>query len=105
MEEELFNAIGQDIRGSVAGNLFGKPCYKLNNKAYLCFFEKSMVFKLKGSAHKEALELESSILFDPSGKGRPMKEWVQVSYKHKDLWSNFALQAKKYNLMSRKTMQ
>lgn len=105
MEEELYKQIGSEIIGSTEGNLFGKPCYNLNKKAFICYFEKAMVFKLNGSAHKEALELEESILFDPSKKGRPMKEWVQIPYMHKDLWASFAQAAKKYNVLQRKTRQ
>lgn len=37
-----------------------------------------MVFKLTGGIHQEALSLDGSQLFDPSGKKRRMKEWVQV---------------------------
>lgn len=105
MEEALYTSIGESIRGSISGNLFGKACFKLNNKAFLCFIEKDMVFKLKGSAHIEAMGLENTKLFDPSGKGRPMKEWVQVGYEHHHLWEKFALEAQKYNLLSKKTMQ
>jgi len=55
-----------------------------------------MVFKLSGNTHTEALNLEGSILFDPSGKGRAMKEWVQVSYAHKSKWGKFAKAAFEY---------
>ncbi len=55
-----------------------------------------MVFKLNGEAHSSALELDGSQLFDPSGKGRAMKEWVQVPYEYKNRWSEFAESAKNY---------
>jgi serine/threonine protein kinase len=29
-------------------------------------------------------------LFDPSGKGKPFKEWVQVPYAHESEWPNLA---------------
>ena len=50
--------------------MFGKPCYKINGKAFVCFFENCMVFKLKGDAHIDALDMKDAKLFDPSGKGR-----------------------------------
>lgn len=49
-----------------------------------------MVFKLSGNEHKEALNLPGSELFDPSGKNRPMKEWVQLPPVHSDHWEYFA---------------
>jgi hypothetical protein len=55
-----------------------------------------MAFKLTGDAYKEAPSLDGSILFDPSGRKRPMKEWVQVTYDHKSDWETFAKGALKY---------
>ncbi|GAB4093935.1 hypothetical protein [Flaviaesturariibacter terrae] len=77
-EETRFQHIGASIPGAEKGQLFGKPCFKMNGKAFTCFFQNEMVFKLTGPAHAAALAVAGARLFDPSGKGRPMKEWVQV---------------------------
>ena len=57
-----------------------------------------MVFKLKlaSDAHSNALSLDGAQLFDPSGKGRPMKEWVQLPYEYADRWGEFAKAAVEY---------
>jgi len=55
-----------------------------------------MVFKLTGEKHSEALSLDGSQLFDPSKKGRPMKEWVQVSFDYQEKWKGFAEAAGEY---------
>lgn len=94
--ESLYLKIGLSIAGSEKSQLFGKPCFKINKKAFICFFQESMVFKLTNDVHKEAINLEHAFLFDPSGKGRPMKQWVQVSYKDKDSWSMLANEAANY---------
>jgi hypothetical protein len=75
-EEDLFTQTGSAIKGAELSQMFGKPCFKINGKAFICFFEKSMVFKLSGDDHKNALALKGVQLFDPSDKKRPMKEWV-----------------------------
>lgn len=97
-EEKLFHELGQSIDNSSKGQLFGKPCYKINGKAYCCFFQNEMVFKLTADAHVEALALEGAKLFDPSAKKRPMKEWVQVPFGYAELWERFAEQAAEYLL-------
>lgn len=89
-EEALYTEIGTKTKDAVQSQMFGKPCFKVNGKAFICFFEDSMVFKLSGDQHKDALSLDGSKLFDPSGKKRPMKEWVQVPFDYADKWKKFA---------------
>jgi hypothetical protein len=95
-EEQLYISIGQKLKDAVQSQLFGKPCFKINGKAFICFFESCMVFKLAGVTHTEALGLKGSVLFDPSHKNRPMKEWVQVPYQHSAKWKEFAKAALAY---------
>ena len=95
-EETEYISIGQKLKGAEQSQLFGKPCFKINGKAFICFFKNEMVFKLSGDNHKEALSLSGSQLFDPSGKKRPMKEWVQVPFRHKSKWKDYAGHAMKY---------
>jgi hypothetical protein len=95
-EEALFVSIGEQLKGTEQGQLFGKPCFKTHGKAFICFFQNEMVFKLTGAVRTEALALDGSQLFDPSGKKRPMKEWIQVTALHQDKWSDLAQEALKY---------
>ena len=95
-EEEHYTKIGQSIKGTEQSQLFGKPCFKVNGKAFMCFFNGDMVFKLTDEIHADALSLDDSQLFDPSGKGRAMKEWVQVTFDYKDQWAKFAKAAFDY---------
>jgi len=95
-EEELYVFIGQNLESTKQSQMFGKTCFKINGKAFICFFQNEMVFKLTGESHSEALSFDGSQLFDPSGKKRPMKEWVQVPYDYKNHWENFAKEALKY---------
>lgn len=95
-EEQLFHSIGSRLLNAEPGQLFGKPCYKVNGKAFICFFSKEMVFKLRGESHRMAMSMEGSQLFDPSGKKRPMKEWVQISFKKQIHWEAFAKEALAY---------
>lgn len=95
-EQELYLKIGQELGEPEQSQMFGKPCFKINGKAFICFFQNHMVFKLTGDFHREALSLEGSQLFDPSGKNRPMKEWVQVNFSFNHTWKKYAAEAMKY---------
>ena len=62
----------------VSSQMFGKQCLKVKGKAFLALHKESLVFKLTGDAHKKALSQKGAVLWDPSGKDRPMKEWVAI---------------------------
>jgi hypothetical protein len=94
--EKLYNDICSKIKDAEQSQMFGKPCFKINGKAFACFFKECMVFKLTGNLHKDALSLDGSQLFDPSGKGRAMKEWVQVPFDYSDKWKKYAKAAFDY---------
>lgn len=91
-----YTAAGQQLEDAVESQMFGKPCFKVNGKAFISFFEECMVFKLNGTVHAEALALKGAVQFDPSGKGRAMKEWVQVPAAHKKQWPELARAAYAY---------
>ena len=81
---------------AIAGQMFGKRCIKINNKAGIALFKDCIVFKLPKEKHAEAISLNGSILWDPSGKGRAMKEWVQVTLEHQSKFDAFAIAAADY---------
>jgi hypothetical protein len=95
-EENLYNEIGESLKGIEISQMFGKPAFKINGKAFAYFFQNCMVFKLSGNEHADAMKLKGSVLFDPSGKGRAMKEWVQVTFAHKAKWEPLAKSAMAY---------
>ncbi len=95
-EETYYNRVGRKIKGATQGQMFGKPCFKVGKKAFCCFYKNCMVFKLTGEWHQEAMSYDGSELFDPSGKGRAMKEWVQVPYDYKYEWALLAQKSAEY---------
>ena len=76
--------------------MMGMPSLKRDGKLVAGFVasEDAMVFKLTDhDAHAQALALDGSHLFDPSGKGRPFKEWVVVPNAHEQRWAELAEKA------------
>ena len=89
-EEIYYRETGKQISGATESQMFGKPCFMINGKAFTCLFNGMMVFKLADEARSHALAFEGAVLFDPSGRGRPMKEWVQVPFEHHSKWPELA---------------
>jgi hypothetical protein len=95
----LFETVGHQLADSdhaVFGKMFGMPCLEIRDKAFAGLYQDAMVFKLGGDAHAQALALEGSHLFDPSGMGRAMKEWVVVEPLHSKRYAEFGRQALDY---------
>ena len=82
--------------GVVTGKWFGKPCLKVGGKVFAALWGGDMAFKLAGKAHSEALQIKGARLFDPRGKGRPMREWVQIPAAQATTWQRFAELACEY---------
>jgi hypothetical protein len=78
------------------GKWFGKPCLTVGGKVFAVLWSGDMAFKLTREAHSKALQVEGAHLFDPRGKGHPMKEWVQIPAAQSTQWSHFARLACEY---------
>ena len=82
--QQLFESLIEKTEGAELSQMFGKPCAKLNKKAFLCFFEEEIVFKIgRDQCEEWLLKAKGSQNFDPSVKGRAMKDWLQVPVKNK----------------------
>ncbi|MEM9580926.1 MAG: hypothetical protein AAF891_09595 [Pseudomonadota bacterium] len=78
-----------------ATQMFGKPCARLaGGKPVISYFQDAMVFKL-GAARVQDIMAgnEECVPFDPSGKGRPFKDWVQVPESAGLDWDALAFEA------------
>ncbi len=98
-DEPLLNEIaaGFDPQQSVtAGKWFGKPCLKVGGKVFAVLWSGDMAFKLTAETHTEALQVAGAQLFDPRGKGHPMKEWVRIPAAQSSTWNHFARLACEY---------
>ncbi len=76
-----FDVLAESLGGEdlSQGKLFGHRCLKVVGKAFLVDFDGDLVFKLGRDAMAPLFEAHADLAgFDPSGKGRPMKDWLQA---------------------------
>lgn len=94
---DSFDVLAVSLRGEDVsqGKLFGHPCLKVKGKAFLVDFDGHLVFKLGREAMAVWLaDHEDLNGFDPSGKGRPMKDWLQapmVYSAHFQIWAEASM--------------
>jgi hypothetical protein len=98
--QEQFDVIADTLAQNAdtkRSKMFGAHCLTVNGKAFAALSTKGgMTFKLVGDDHARALALPGASLFDPSGMGRPMKEWVLVPASQSAHWPALADQARTY---------
>lgn len=72
--------------------MMGMPCIKSGGKMVIGYESSGeMVFKLPDETeHGKAMAMDGAKLFDPSGRGKPFKEWVQVPFAHQSEWAGLA---------------
>ncbi|MBC7631500.1 hypothetical protein [Aeromicrobium sp.] len=88
--EARFDEIVDELapRGVLPGALFGSRSLTYEGKAFASFRGERLAVKLVGGSatHTEALALDGVQPFDPSGKGRPLKDWVAVPASQGQAW-------------------
>jgi len=80
-DHKTYNAIVNELLPDphiTEGNLFGVPVLKINGKPFAGLYKKDLVVKLGIDRVQEMLKAKAGTQFDPSGEGRPMKEWIKI---------------------------
>jgi hypothetical protein len=93
--EKLVRLLTQ-TKGVTASQMFGKPCLKINGKAFVAQHQQTVAFKLSSLQHEKASSVKGAKLWDPSGKGRPMKEWIAIPASENKNFKVFANAALEY---------
>ena len=97
--QKAFDALTEELartKRAEKAQMFGKQCMKYRGNGFMAFSDGDLVVKLSGQSREDALKLKGSQLWDPSGQGRPMKEWVQVSSAHAARWRDLAEKSIEY---------
>lgn len=94
---KVYNKIAEELAKQynvVSGQMFGKPCLKIGKKAFAAYYQDEIVFKL-GRVEINLIKEKylGSVNWDPSGKNRAMKDWLQIPEEFSDNWMQLAIQA------------
>jgi len=95
---EVVQALLSDPRVA-EGNMFGMPTLKVGGKAFAGLWKKQLVVKIGVLRVQELLKAKAGRQFDPSGMGRPMKEWIAIKEPEsnaKKRWLELAEEAKAF---------
>ena len=76
------------------GQMMGMPMLKAQGKMFGGCFEGQLVVKIGRERVHELLDAGRARPFDPSGRGRPMKDWAQLPEPNED-WLALAREARR----------
>ncbi|MDB2656548.1 hypothetical protein N9Y60_00685 [Crocinitomicaceae bacterium] len=80
--------------GSSLGKMFGKESLVYQTKAFAAFQNDRMIFRLGVKAIAQIQDkYMGSENWDPSGKGRPMKDWLTMPHEFESDWIALGEQA------------
>jgi hypothetical protein len=92
--DDLLDDIAGQLAGDgvTAGAMFGKRALKAGTRAFACLKGDELAFRLGDGTpdHGAALGLPGAVLFDPSGGGRPFRDWVAVPVTQSAQWPRLA---------------
>ncbi|HWH92873.1 MAG TPA: hypothetical protein VNT03_03345 [Baekduia sp.] len=71
---------------------FGTPAAKVEGKIFLALWRGRLVARLGAEEVDARVAVGAGVRFDPSGKGRAMKDWLEADAEH-DEWVELALGA------------
>lgn len=71
---------------------FGMPAAKVDGKIFLSLWRGSLVARLGAEEVDQRVLAGGGVRFDPSGKGKAMKDWLEADAEH-DEWTELALGA------------
>jgi hypothetical protein len=80
-ENKTYAAIVQALLADprvVEARMFGMPTLKVGGKVFAGLWEQQLVVKIGAPRVQELLKAKTSKVFDPSGRGRPMKDWIAI---------------------------
>jgi hypothetical protein len=96
--DDAFDDLAEQLTGDGVSpkSVFGKRGLMYGGKALGCRFGAGVALRLIAGTpeHTAALDLAGAELFDPSGRHRPMKDWVVVPADFADQWYDLALAAR-----------
>ncbi len=101
-DHNTYNAVVNELLTDprvTEASMFGMPTLKVGGKAFAGLWEQQLVVKIGLPRTQELLKAKAGKPFDPSGRGRPMKEWIAVkepAAQAKKKWLALAQEAKAF---------
>jgi hypothetical protein len=82
-------AVAGDVERAV---WFGAPAAKIEGKIFLALWRGALIARIGAEEVDHRVIAGDGVRFDPSGKGKAMKDWLESNAEHAE-WTELALSA------------
>jgi hypothetical protein len=82
-------AVAGDVQRAV---WFGAPAAKVAGRIFIALRRGALIARLGAEEVDHRVAAGDGVRFDPSGRGRPMKDWLESNAEHAE-WTELALGA------------
>ena len=96
-EDESYRRVVDGLLGDPEvseGKMMGMPALKRGNKMFGGWFDGDLLVKLGRERVDELVAAGRAVPFDPSGRGRPMRDWARIPQPDGD-WAELAEEARR----------
>lgn len=94
IEREFYNKTIKKIlithSGTYEGKMMSSPGVKYNNKVFVFYFKKDMVFRLGDEFSPLTNNIKNPRLLNPFKNKPPLKGWYVIDFEQKDKWENLS---------------
>ena len=77
-------------KGTYEGKMMSSPGVKYNNKVFVFYLKKEMIFRLGDEFSPLAYNIKNPRLLDPFKNKPPLKGWFIVDFNQKDRWEELS---------------
>jgi len=89
----LSSKVQERVPQVITSTRLGRHQLLLNGKMFATYSVDNMSFKLKGEVLAEAFKIRNAIIWNPTNKKNPSRNWVQISSNQRKHWLKLAIDA------------
>lgn len=88
--EKIVQHILETYEGTYEGKMMSAPGVKYNDKVFVFYYKKDMVFRLGDEFSPLAHNIKNPRLLNPFKNKPPLKGWFIIGYDQKDRWEELS---------------
>lgn len=87
---EIVKMILENFQGTYEGKMMSSPGVKYNNKVFVFYYNKDMVFRLGPEFNPVQYDIRVPRLLNPFKNKPPLKGWYMIGFEESEKWETLS---------------